>query len=142
VSAWLGGQFLLAGIIGTTAALGLFLMGVPYFYVLAMIAGIGEMIPIVGPVISAIPAIAVAFTVSPALALGVTIFFFAQQQFENHVLVPKVMERQVGVSAAAVIVALLIGGTLLGVVGAILAVPSVAIAQVIFEELMAEKSAD
>ena len=142
VSAWLGGQLLLAGIIGATAALGLFLMGVPYFYVLALIAGIGEMIPIVGPVLSAIPAVAVAFTVSPALAAGVAIFFFAQQQFENHILVPKVMERQVGVSAAAVIVALLIGGTLLGIVGAILAVPSVAIVQVIFEELMAEKSAD
>jgi predicted PurR-regulated permease PerM len=117
-------------------------MGVPYFYVLAQIAAIGEMIPIVGPIVAAIPAIAVAFTVSPTLALGVAIFFFVQQQFENHVLVPKVMERQVGVSAAAVIVALLIGGTLLGVVGAILAVPSVAIVQVIFEELMAEKSAD
>jgi predicted PurR-regulated permease PerM len=142
VSAWLGGQLLLAAIIGGTAALGLFLMGVPYFYVLALIAGIGEMIPIVGPVIAAIPAILVAFTVSPTLALGVAIFFFAQQQFENHVLVPKVMERQVGVSAAAVIVALLIGGTLLGVVGAILAVPSVAIVQVILEELMAEKSVD
>ena len=142
VSAWLGGQLLLAAIIGSTAALGLFAMGVPYFYVLALIAGIGEMIPIVGPIISAIPAIAVAFTVSPTLALGVAIFFFAQQQFENHILVPKVMERQVGVSAAAVIVALLIGGTLLGIVGAILAVPSVAIIQVIFEELMAEKSVD
>ena len=142
VSAWLGGQLLLAGIIGGTAALALFLMGVPYFYVLALIAGIGEMIPIVGPVVAAIPAIAVAFTVSPALALGVAIFFFVQQQFENHVLVPKVMERQVGVSAAAVIVALLIGGTLLGIVGAILAVPSVAIVQVVLEELLAEKSAD
>jgi predicted PurR-regulated permease PerM len=142
VSAWLGGQLLLGAIIGGTAALALFLMGVPYFYVLALIAGIGEMIPIVGPIIAAIPAIAVAFTVSPTLALGVAIFFFVQQQFENHVLVPKVMERQVGVSAAAVIVALLIGGTLLGVVGAILAVPSVAIVQVVFEELMAEKSAD
>lgn len=142
VSAWLSGQLLLAAIIGSTAALGLFLMGVPYFYVLALIAGIGEMIPIVGPVISAIPAIAVAFTVSPTLALGVAIFFFIQQQFENHILVPKVMERQVGVSAAAVIVALLIGGTLLGVVGAILAVPTVAIIQVIFEELMPEATSD
>ena len=88
--------------------------------VLALIAALGELIPIVGPVLSAIPAIAVAFTVSPTLAFGVTVFFFIQQQFENHVLVPKVMERQVGVSAAAVIVALLIGGTLLGIVGAVL----------------------
>jgi predicted PurR-regulated permease PerM len=80
--------------------------------------------------------------VSPALALGVAVFFLVQQQFENHVLVPKVMERQVGVSAAAVIVALLIGGTLLGVVGAILAVPTVAIVQVFFEEVMPEAAAD
>lgn len=138
VSAWLGGQLLLAGIIGGTAALGLFLMGVPYFYVLALIAGVGEMIPVVGPLLAAIPAIAVAFTVSPGLALGVAIFFTVQQQFENHVLVPKIMERQVGVSAAGVIVALLIGGTLLGIVGAILAVPTFAILQVIFEELFEE----
>jgi len=55
VSAWLGGQLLLGGIIGGTAALGLFLMGVPFFYVLALIAGLGEMIPIVGPILSAVP---------------------------------------------------------------------------------------
>ena len=135
VSGWLGGQLLLGSIIGATAALALFLMGVPYFYVLALIAGIGEMIPIVGPLLAAIPAIAVAFTVSPPLALGVSVFFFLQQQFENHILVPKVMERQVGVSAVVVVIALLIGGSLLGIVGAILAVPTAAIVQVLFEEL-------
>ena len=142
VSAWLGGQLLLAAIIGSTAALALFLMGVPYFYVLALIAGIGEMIPIVGPLLAAVPAVAVAFSVSPTLALGVAVFFFAQQQVENHVLVPKVMERQVGINAAGVITALLIGGTLLGIVGAILAVPTVAILQVVFEELGPEASSD
>ena len=135
VSAWLGGQLFLGGIIGATAALGLWLMGVPYFYVLALIAAIGEMIPIVGPLLAAIPAIAVAFSVSPGLALGVTIFFVVQQQFENHVLVPKVMERQVGVSAVVVVTALLIGGSLLGVVGAILAVPTAAILHVLLQEL-------
>jgi predicted PurR-regulated permease PerM len=142
VSAWLGGQLLLAAIIGSTAALALFLMGVPYFYVLALIAGIGEMIPIVGPLLAALPAVAVAFSVSPAVALGVAAFFFIQQQVENHVLVPKVMERQVGISAAGVITALLIGGTLLGIVGAILAVPTVAILKVVFEELVPEASGD
>jgi predicted PurR-regulated permease PerM len=134
VSAWLGGQLLLGGIIGTTAAIGLFFLGVPYFYVLALIAGVGELIPIVGPILSAIPAIAVAFTVSPTLALGVAAFYFAQQQLENHVLVPKVMSRQVGLSASFVIIALLIGGSLLGIVGAILAIPTAAILQVMFEE--------
>ena len=142
VSAWLGGQLLLAGIIGSTAAIGLGLMGVPYFYVLALVAGVGEMIPVIGPLLAAIPAILVALTVSPTLALGVTIFYVVQQQFENHVLVPKVMERQVGVSATMVIIALLLGGSLLGVLGAILAVPTAAILQVIFEELGPEAASD
>ena len=135
VSAWLAGQLFLAAIIGGSAAIALWLMGVPYFYVLALIAALGELIPIIGPLLAALPAIAVAFSVSPALALGVALFFLAQQQFENHVLVPKVMERQVGVSALGVIIALLIGGSLLGVVGAILAVPTAAIVHVLIEEI-------
>jgi len=135
VSAWLSGQLLLGAIIGITAAIGLWLLGVPYFYVLALIAAIGEMIPVVGPIIAAIPAIAVASSVSGQLAFFVGLFFFVQQQVENHVLVPKIMERQVGISPAVVIVALLIGGSLLGVMGAILAVPTAAILQVIYQEL-------
>lgn len=135
VSAWLGGQLLLGAIIGSSAALGLWLMGVPYFSVLALIAAIGELIPIIGPLLAAIPAIAVAFSVSPGLALGVMIFFIAQQQIENHVLVPKVMERQVGVSAVVIVVALLLGGSLLGVIGAVLAVPTAAILHVLVQEL-------
>lgn len=135
VSAWLNGQLLLAAIIGSTAAIGLWLIGVPYFYVLALIAAVGEMVPIVGPILAAIPAIAVASSVSGSTALWVAMFFFAQQQVENHLLVPKIMERQVGISPAVVIVALLIGGSLLGVMGAILAVPTAAIFQVIYQEL-------
>jgi predicted PurR-regulated permease PerM len=137
VSAWLGGQLLLSLIIGVTSWLGLWLMGVPYFYVLALISAIGEMIPMVGPILAAIPAIFVAVTVSPGLAIGVAIFFIVQQQLENTVLVPKIMGRQVGLSAVTVIIALGIGSQLLGVVGAILSVPTAAILQVLFEELVA-----
>jgi predicted PurR-regulated permease PerM len=135
VSAWLGGQLLLGAIIGITSAIGLWAIGIPFFYVLALISGIGELIPVVGPILSAIPAIAVASTVSFNKVLLVVIFFVVQQQFENHVLVPKVMERQVGISAVTVIVALLIGGRMLGIVGAILAVPTAAILQVLLIEL-------
>jgi len=142
VSAWMAGQLLLGAIIGTTAALGLWILGVPYFYVLALIAGVGELIPIVGPLLAAIPAVAVAFSVSPATALGVAVFFFLQQQVENHVLVPRVMSRQVGISPVLVIMALLIGGSLLGLVGAILAVPTAAILQVLLQELLVEATAD
>jgi len=135
VSAWLGGQLLLGAIIGVTATVGLWLIGVPYYFVLGLIAGIGELIPMVGPLLSAIPAIVVALTVSPGLALATAVFFLGQQQFENHLLVPKLMERQVGVSAVTVIIALLIGGSLLGIVGALLAVPTAAALQVIIDEL-------
>jgi len=108
-------------------------------FVLALLAAIGELVPMVGPVLSAVPAVLVAFTISPKLALFVLLFFIVQQQFENHVLVPKVMSRQVGVSAVVVITALLIGGALLGILGALLAVPSAAIVQVVLQEILDER---
>lgn len=134
VGAWLGGQLLLAGIIGLSATLGFWLIGVPYFYVLGAIAAVGEMIPVVGPIVSAVPAILVGLTVSPQTALVVALYCWAQQFIENNVLVPRVMERQLGLSPVTVIVALLIGSTLLGLAGAILAVPTAAIIQAIVQE--------
>jgi predicted PurR-regulated permease PerM len=139
VSAWLGGQLLLGTIIGVTSAIGLWLLGIPYFYVLALISAIGELIPVVGPILAAIPAVAVAGTVSMQKVVLVIVFFVVQQQFENHVLVPKVMERQVGISPVTVILALLIGGKLLGILGAILAVPTAAILQVVISELTTQE---
>lgn len=139
VSAWLGSQMLLGFIIGVTTAVGLALMGVPYFYVLALIAGVGELIPMVGPLLAAVPAVIVAFTVSPGLAVGVAVFFLVQQAIENNVLVPKVMGERVGLSAVTVIVALSIGSSLLGLVGALLAVPTAAIVQVLVEELVLDR---
>jgi len=142
VSAWLGGQLLLGAVIGASAAIGLGLLGVPYFYVLALIAGIGEMIPVVGPVLAAVPGIAVAWSVSGKLALIVAVFYVIQQQVENHVLVPKLMEHQLGISAATVIIALLVGSSLLGIVGALLAVPTAAIVQVLVQELWLREEPD
>jgi predicted PurR-regulated permease PerM len=139
VSAWLNGQLILAGTIGSTAAVGLYLLGVPYFYVLALIAAIGEMVPVIGPVLSSVPAILAGLSVSPQTALFVALFWIAQQQIENHLLVPKVMQRQVGVSPVIVISALLIGGSLLGIIGALLAVPTAAIIQVIMSEVLDER---
>jgi predicted PurR-regulated permease PerM len=138
VSAWLAGQLLLAGTIGATSAVGLWAIGVPFFYVLAVISAIGEMIPVVGPILSAIPALVVAATVSPQKVLFVLIFFVLQQQLENHILVPKIMSRQVGVSPVTVIVALLIGGSLAGMAGAILAIPTAAILQVVASQVLRE----
>jgi predicted PurR-regulated permease PerM len=141
VSAWLVGQLLLAGAIGSTSAVGLWALGIPFFYVLALLSAIGEMIPIIGPILSAIPAIAVAASLGLKKVIAVIVFFLLQQQLENHILVPKIMSRQVGVSAVTVIVSLLIGGALLGIVGAILAVPTAAILQVIAAEMVAGEDA-
>jgi predicted PurR-regulated permease PerM len=141
VSAWLGGQLLLGAVIGTTSAIGLWALGVPFFYVLALVTGIGEMIPVVGPILSAIPALAIAATISLQKTMFVLIFLVAQQQLESHILVPRIMSRQVGVSPVTVLVALLIGGSLLGIVGAILAVPTAAILQVVANQILGEDPA-
>jgi predicted PurR-regulated permease PerM len=135
VSAWLRAQFILAGVMGVFAAVGLGLMGEPYFYVVALIAAIGETIPIVGPIIGGVTAVVVAITVSPKLALMVGAYFLVLHQLEANVLVPKIMERRVGVSPVTVMAALLIGGALWGLMGAILAIPTAAILSVIVEEL-------
>jgi predicted PurR-regulated permease PerM len=139
VSAWLRAQFILAGVMGTFAAIGLGLMEVPYFYVIALVAAVGETIPIVGPVIGGITAVAVAITVSAKLALMVGTYFLVLHQLEANVLVPKIMERSVGVSPVAVMVALLVGGSLMGLVGAILAIPTAALLSVIIEEVAADR---
>jgi predicted PurR-regulated permease PerM len=134
VSAWLGAQFILAAVMGVFAAIGLGLMGEPYFYVVALIAAVGETVPIIGPIIGGVTAVAVAITTSTKLALSVGVYFLVLHQLEANILVPKIMERRVGVSPVAVMVALLIGGSLWGIMGAILAIPTAAILSVILDE--------
>ena len=139
VSAWLRAQLVLAGVMGTFAAVGLWLMSVPYFYVIALVAAVGETIPIIGPVIGGVTAVVVALTVSPRLALTVGVYFLVLHQLEANVLVPKIMERRVGVSPVAVMTALLIGGSLWGILGAVLAIPTAAILSVIIEEIATDQ---
>jgi predicted PurR-regulated permease PerM len=136
VGAWLSGQLLLSGIIGTSAAIGLWALGVPYFYVFAVLSAVGEMVPVIGPIVSSIPAVLVGFSVSVHTGAFVAIYFIVQQFLENHFIVPRVMQQQVGVSAVTVIVALLVGTELLGFAGALLAVPSAAIVQVLVKEYL------
>ena len=95
----------------------------------------------VGRILAAVPAVLVGFTVSPQTGMVVAAYFALQQFIENNFLVPRIMERQVGVSAITVMVALLIGTELLGFVGALLAVPTAAIVQVLFQEFMKKEEA-
>jgi predicted PurR-regulated permease PerM len=142
VGAWLGGQLLLAAIIGISSTIGFWLIGVPYFYVLGLISAVGEMIPVVGPILAAVPAIGLAATVSPQTALFTALYCWGQQFVENNFLVPRIMERQVGVSPVTIMIALLVGSTLLGFLGAILAVPTAAIVQVLVQEYLNRDDTD
>ncbi len=134
LGAWVIGQLVLGFIVGIITWIGLYIFGVPYALPLAVVAGILELIPIIGPILSAIPAIIVALVQSPVLGLGVGIFFLVVQQLENNVLVPKVMEKAVGLSPLITIVALLIGSSLMGVLGALLSVPIAAAIKVIYDD--------
>jgi predicted PurR-regulated permease PerM len=134
VGAWLGGQLLLAAIIAVAATIAFKLIGVPYYYVLGLLAALGEFVPVIGPLLAATPAVLLGWTVSPQTALMVAGYSSVQQFIESNVLVPRIMERQVGVSPVSIIVALLLGSSLLGLVGAILSVPTAAIVQVIIRE--------
>jgi predicted PurR-regulated permease PerM len=137
VSAWLGVNVLLAAIMGVVSAAGLGLIGMPYFYVLALIAALGETVPVAGSIVAGIIAVAVATTVSIKLAIIVGVFFFVVHEIEANVLVPKLMQRRLGVTSAALIVALLIGWEWLGVMGIVLALPTTAVLAAVFEAISA-----
>jgi predicted PurR-regulated permease PerM len=139
LGAWLRGQIALSLIIGTMAYVVLFLLGVPYALPLAILAGIFEVVPVIGPIISSIPAILVAFTISPFLGLLTAVAFFVIQQLENNLIVPQVMKRAVGLNPLIVILAVSIGGKLLGIPGALLAVPISVVIQIITEDILREE---
>ncbi|HEV2891616.1 MAG TPA: AI-2E family transporter [Frankiaceae bacterium] len=110
--------------------------GVPYPFALAMLVAIFDLIPLVGATIAAVVCTAVAFFVSVEVGIASTVYFLLYQQIENFVVVPKVMKRTVDISPLATIVAALIGGTLLGVIGALLAIPVAAAIQLVGSEVV------
>ncbi len=133
---WLRGQIILSFVIGLMSYILLFAFNVPYALPLAILAGIMEVIPVIGPIISAIPAILIAYVTSPALALFIGLGYFAIQQAENHFIVPQVMKRAVGLNPLIVILAIAVGGRLLGVAGGLLAVPITVVLQILLEEYL------
>ncbi len=120
---WLRGQIVLSLAVGIAVFIGLSIFGIKYKMVLALMAAAFEIIPFIGPILAAIPAIFLGFLKSPVVALWTVIVYVVVQQLENAVLVPKIMQRAVGLNPVVVILSLLIGAQLLGFAGAILAVP-------------------
>lgn len=135
IGAWLRGELFLGFVIGLASYIGLSILHVKYALLLAVIAGFCEMIPYIGPLFSAIPAAIIAFAQSPMLALLVLGLYLIIQQTENHLLVPKVMQKVTGLNPIMSIVALLIGVKLGGVPGAFFAIPVAMMLTVIMEEL-------
>jgi predicted PurR-regulated permease PerM len=134
---WVRGQLILMGAMGAATGIAYTLLGLPGAIILALIAAITEAIPLVGPLLGAIPAIIVAATVSPELALVVALLYVLFQFIEGSVLVPIVMRNTIGISPLFVLVSILIGGAAGGIVGAFLAVPMVAILEIVIQNLQA-----
>ncbi len=137
IGSWLRGQLVLGLVIGTAMYLGLTILGVPYALVLALLAGLLEIIPYAGPMLSAIPTLLIAFSISPLKGLMVGILILVIQQIENNLLVPKIMQKATGLNPIVSIVALLVGIKLGGFVGALLAIPIATMVAVAIEELFA-----
>jgi predicted PurR-regulated permease PerM len=136
---WVRGQLTLMGTMGVATATAYALLGVPGALLLGLIAAITEAIPIVGPLLGAIPAILVASTVSPELALIVAGVYVVIQLIEGSVLVPLVMRNTIGISPLLVMLSLLVGAAAGGLLGALLAVPIVASAEIILSQLQARE---
>lgn len=136
---WVRGQLILMGAIGVATAVTYTLLGLPGALLLGLIAAITEAIPIVGPLLGAIPAILVAATVSPELAVLVAIIYIVLQFLEGSILVPMVMRNTVGISPLLVLVSLLVGAAVGGFVGAFLAVPVAASIEIVLARLQARE---
>ncbi|QQR54971.1 AI-2E family transporter [Candidatus Peregrinibacteria bacterium] len=123
VGFWLQGQLTLMFLMFGMSLIGLLILGVDNALTLAMMTGIAELLPVVGPVAAGIPAVLVAFNESPWLAVWMIGLIALLQQIEGHILVPLVMRKAVGLNPIIIILAMLIGLETLGVVGMIMAVP-------------------
>lgn len=140
LGAWVRGQVALSVIIGTLSYIVLLALNIPNALPLAIFAGLMEVVPVIGPIVSAVPAVLIAYSISPVLALFVVVAFFIIQQLENHLVVPMVMKKAVGLNPLIVILAVAIGGKLLGILGALLAVPITVVIQIITEDVLREES--
>jgi predicted PurR-regulated permease PerM len=135
ISNYLLGNIATSIIAGVLAFIAFSLLGVPYALPLAMWVAIADLIPMVGATIGAIPAVAVGFFDSLGTGIGTAIYMLAYQQFENYVVQPRVMREAVNISPAAVLLAALIGATLLGFVGALVAIPIAASIKVVVQQV-------
>lgn len=131
---WVIGQLIISAAIFLMVFAMLSVLGIKYALVLAILAGLLELVPYLGPIMFAIPGIAIAFIQDPPLAIVVGVAYVLIQKLEAYVLVPKIMQKTIGLSPLVILVAILVGLKLAGILGVLIAVPVVSAAQVIFRD--------
>jgi predicted PurR-regulated permease PerM len=139
IGRWLLDQLILSGFIFILTYIGLTVLGIKFALALALLAGLLEIVPYLGPILSAVPAVFVAFVQSPPLALFVILLYIVVQQVENYALQPKIMGRTVGANPVVILLAILIGFKLAGILGMLLAVPVVAAVSVFVSDFRSAK---
>ncbi|HCW31898.1 MAG: hypothetical protein UT55_C0076G0004 [Candidatus Peregrinibacteria bacterium GW2011_GWE2_39_6] len=120
---WLRGQLKLMLAIAALTFIGLSILRVDYALTLALMAGMMELVPVIGPIVAAVPAVLIGLNTSISLTFWIFLFYILIQQFENHIIVPFIMNRAVGLSPLIIIIGMLIGYNFLGIVGIIISVP-------------------
>lgn len=134
LAGFIQGQLMIAFIVGILETVGLAIIGMKYPFVLGMIGGLANIIPYFGPYIGAIPATAIALTISPMKAVWTVVVFLAVQQIDNSFISPKMIEGKLGLHPVATIFAVLVGGEFFGIMGMLLAVPVMAILRVLINK--------
>lgn len=136
---WVRGQAFLCGLVAVMIYIGLRFLGMEFALPLSLLAGVLEIVPNIGPVLSAVPAVLMGLVASPISAIAVAALYFLVQQIENYLIVPNVMKRAVSLSPLIVILSLMLGFKVGGVLGALLAVPTVLILRAIIPEITSSK---
>jgi predicted PurR-regulated permease PerM len=131
LAGFIQGQLTTALIVGILETMGLMVIKMKYSLVLGMIGGLANVIPYFGPYIGLLPALAIAFTVSPMKAVWTIVIFMGVQQIDNNFITPKMIEGKLGLHPVATVFAVLAGGEFFGIIGMLLAVPAMAILRVL-----------
>lgn len=142
IARWVAAQLTLGIIVGLFVGAGLWIMGVRYALVLGLVAGLLEVIPVIGPILAAIPGVLVGLSQSLLLGVVVLIFYVLVQQAENQFLVPLIMRKAIGLNPLVTLIAVLLGGRLAGVVGVILSVPAAVVISIILSDIFSDRLRD
>jgi len=139
MSSWLSGQLVLSGTIGVATFIAFLALRIPFALPLAILAAVGQFVPVIGPIVGTLPALAIALLHSRWQFWSVLVLAIVLSKLLNFVIAPRVMARKLNMSPLAAFIAFMMGGALLGIVGAIMAIPMAAIIQVMFEELFVSR---